>query len=62
MTVKSRAAGISTPIAGRGTASEAAAALLARRFADGLDEVRAFTQSDNHPSIAVCRRDRDAST
>jgi RimJ/RimL family protein N-acetyltransferase len=41
---------------GKGLASEAAGALLARGFADGLDEVWAVTHRDNHPSIAVCRR------
>jgi RimJ/RimL family protein N-acetyltransferase len=41
---------------GRGLATEAAGALLARGFADGLDEVWAVTDLDNHPSIAVCRR------
>jgi RimJ/RimL family protein N-acetyltransferase len=41
---------------GKGLASEAAAALLARGFADGLAEVWAVTHLDNHPSMAVCRR------
>ncbi len=41
---------------GNGLASEAAGALLARGFADGLEEVWAVTHLDNHPSIAVCRR------
>ena len=41
---------------GRGLASEAASALLARGFADGLQEVWAVTLLDNHPSIAVCQR------
>jgi RimJ/RimL family protein N-acetyltransferase len=41
---------------GRGLASEAAAALLARGFADGLDEIWAVTYLDNNPSVAVCRR------
>lgn len=41
---------------GQGLASEAAGALLARGFAEGLDEVWAVTHLDNHPSIAVCRR------
>jgi RimJ/RimL family protein N-acetyltransferase len=41
---------------GRGLASEAAAALLARGFADGLEEVWAVTHLNNHRSIAVCRR------
>jgi RimJ/RimL family protein N-acetyltransferase len=41
---------------GRGLASEAAAAMLARGFADGLEEVWAVTHLANHPSMAVCRR------
>lgn len=41
---------------GRGLASEAAGALLARGFAQGLDEVWAVTHLDNFRSIAVCRR------
>jgi RimJ/RimL family protein N-acetyltransferase len=41
---------------GRGLASEAAGALLARAFADGLSEVWAVTHLDNHASMAVCRR------
>lgn len=41
---------------GRGLASEAAAAVLARGLADGLEEVWAVTHLDNHPSIRVCRR------
>jgi RimJ/RimL family protein N-acetyltransferase len=41
---------------GHGLATDAAAALLARGFADGLDEVWAVTDPDNHRSIAVCRR------
>jgi RimJ/RimL family protein N-acetyltransferase len=41
---------------GKGLASEAAAALLARGFDDGLEEVWAVTDLDNHPSSAVCRR------
>ena len=41
---------------GKGLASEAAGALRARGFAQGLDEVWAVTHLDNHPSIAVCRR------
>ncbi len=40
----------------QGLASEAAAAMLVRGFADGLDEVWAVTHLDNHPSMAVCRR------
>jgi RimJ/RimL family protein N-acetyltransferase len=41
---------------GRGLASEAAAALLARGFAGGLEEIWAVTHLENHPSIRVCRR------
>lgn len=41
---------------GHGFATEAAAALLARAFADGLDEVWAVTHLDNHRSVAVCRK------
>lgn len=41
---------------GRGLASEAAGALLARGFALGLDEIWAVTHLDNFRSIAVCRR------
>jgi len=41
---------------GRGLASEAAGALLARGFALGLPEIWAVTYLDNHPSSAVCRR------
>jgi RimJ/RimL family protein N-acetyltransferase len=41
---------------GRGYASEAARALLARGFADGLQEVWAVTDPANHRSMAVCRR------
>jgi RimJ/RimL family protein N-acetyltransferase len=41
---------------GKGLASEAAGALLARGFAEGLDEVWAVTHLENRPSIAVCRR------
>ena len=41
---------------GRGLASEAAGALLARGLADGLQEIWAVTYLNNHPSIAVCRR------
>jgi RimJ/RimL family protein N-acetyltransferase len=41
---------------GRGLASEAAGALLARGFALGLGEVWAVTHLDNHLSMAVCRR------
>jgi RimJ/RimL family protein N-acetyltransferase len=41
---------------GRGYASEAAAALLARGFADGLEEIWAVVDPANDRSIAVCRR------
>ncbi len=41
---------------GRGLASEAAAAVLGRGFADGLEEVWAVTLPDNHRSVRVCRR------
>jgi RimJ/RimL family protein N-acetyltransferase len=41
---------------GRGLASEASGALLARGFAGGLSEVWAVTHLDNHASMAVCRR------
>jgi RimJ/RimL family protein N-acetyltransferase len=41
---------------GRGLATEAAGALLARGFAEGLDEIWAVTHLDNGRSIAVCRR------
>ena len=41
---------------GKGYASEAAAAVLDRAFADGLDEVWAVTYPDNDRSVAVCRR------
>jgi RimJ/RimL family protein N-acetyltransferase len=41
---------------GRGFATESARAVLARGFAQGVDEVWAVTDLDNRPSIAVCRR------
>lgn len=41
---------------GRGLASEATGAVLARGFADGLEEVWAVTHLDNQRSIAVCKR------
>lgn len=41
---------------GRGFASEAAAAVLDRGFADGLSEVWAVTDPANERSQAVCRR------
>jgi RimJ/RimL family protein N-acetyltransferase len=41
---------------GRGLASEAGAALLARGFALGLDEIWAVTHLDNKRSAAVCTR------
>src|SRR5262245_45631635 len=41
---------------GRGLATEASGALLARAFADGLSEVWAVTHLDNDASMALCRR------
>lgn len=41
---------------GRGLASEAAAALLKRGLADGVQEIWAVTHLDNHPSVRVCRK------
>ena len=41
---------------GRGFATEAAAAMLARGFALGLDEIWAVTHPDNRRSIRVCRK------
>lgn len=41
---------------GLGYATEAAATVLARGFADGLPEVLALTDADNQPSQAVCAR------
>ncbi|MDQ6841887.1 MAG: GNAT family N-acetyltransferase [Actinomycetota bacterium] len=41
---------------GRGLASEAAAALLARGFEYGLQEIWAVTKLDNQRSVRVCRR------
>jgi RimJ/RimL family protein N-acetyltransferase len=41
---------------GRGLASEAAGALLARAFAVGLTEVWAVTDLENRASMAVCER------
>jgi RimJ/RimL family protein N-acetyltransferase len=41
---------------GKGLATEAAGALLAHASADGLEEVWAVTDLDNHRSAAVCRR------
>lgn len=41
---------------GRGLATEAATALLARAFALGLPEVWAVTHPDNHRSAGVCRK------
>jgi RimJ/RimL family protein N-acetyltransferase len=41
---------------GRGYASEAAAALLASGFADGLEEIWAVVDPANDRSLAVCRR------
>ncbi|MFG2917564.1 GNAT family N-acetyltransferase [Kitasatospora sp. NPDC048298] len=41
---------------GQGIATEAARAVLARGFADGLTEIRAVLAPDNARSAAVCRR------
>ena len=41
---------------GRGFATEAAAAMLARGFALGLDEIWVVTHPDNRRSIRVCRK------
>ncbi|GAA2833655.1 GNAT family N-acetyltransferase [Kitasatospora paracochleata] len=41
---------------GRGYATEAARAGLAKGFADGLAEIHAVVRPDNEPSLAVCRR------
>jgi RimJ/RimL family protein N-acetyltransferase len=41
---------------GRGYVTEAAGALLARGFADGLEEIWAVVDPANDRSIAVCRR------
>ncbi|MGW7448073.1 GNAT family N-acetyltransferase [Kitasatospora sp. NPDC054795] len=41
---------------GRGIATEAARAVLAKGFADGLTEIRAVLAPDNTRSAAVCRR------
>jgi RimJ/RimL family protein N-acetyltransferase len=41
---------------GKGFATESAAAVLGRAFADGLEEVWAVTHVNNHRSVAVCRR------
>jgi len=41
---------------GRGFATEAAAAVLNRAFAEGLLEVWAVTYFDNHRSIRVCHK------
>lgn len=41
---------------GRGFATEAAGAVIARAHAGGLDEVRAVVYADNATSHAVCRR------
>jgi RimJ/RimL family protein N-acetyltransferase len=41
---------------GKGLATEAAGALLARAFTNGLEEVWAVTDLNNHRSAAVCRR------
>ncbi|CAN5891778.1 hypothetical protein BH23ACT2_BH23ACT2_02560 [soil metagenome] len=42
--------------AGRGLATEAAAALLAWGFAQGLVRIHCLMYVDNHPSLAVARR------
>ena len=41
---------------GRGLASEAASAVLAKAFADGIDEVYAVTHPDNEASHRMCER------
>jgi RimJ/RimL family protein N-acetyltransferase len=41
---------------GKGLASASGAAVLARGFASGHEEVWAVTDLDNHASVAVCRR------
>src|SRR5205085_9727419 len=41
---------------GRGLASEAARGAIAKAFADGWDEVFAYTHTDNHPSRRVAAR------
>ena len=41
---------------GRGLASEAAKAVLAKAFADGIDEVYAVTHPDNEASHKMCLR------
>ncbi|MFE7594356.1 GNAT family N-acetyltransferase [Kitasatospora sp. NPDC057512] len=41
---------------GQGFATEAARAVLAKGFADGLTEIRALLAPDNTRSAAVCRR------
>ncbi|MEV4557692.1 GNAT family N-acetyltransferase [Kitasatospora sp. NPDC049285] len=41
---------------GHGYATEAALAVLAKGFADGLDEILAVVRPDNHRSTAVCHR------
>ena len=39
---------------GRGYAREGGAAVLAKGFADGLEEILAFVRPDNEPSARVC--------
>jgi RimJ/RimL family protein N-acetyltransferase len=41
---------------GHGYATEAAAALLAKGFHDGLRQIYAVVRPENEPSLAVCRR------
>jgi RimJ/RimL family protein N-acetyltransferase len=41
---------------GHGFATEAARAVLAKGFEDGLDEIRAVVRPGNRPSAAVCLR------
>ncbi|GJF28780.1 acetyltransferase [Kitasatospora sp. NE20-6] len=41
---------------GNGFATEAAEAVVAKGFADGLAEIHAVVRPDNGPSAAVCRR------
>ncbi len=41
---------------GKGSATEAARAVLAHGFAHGLPEILAVTHLDNHPSMGVCRK------
>ena len=41
---------------GHGYATEAAAAVLRKGFADGLSEIYAVVRPENEPSLRVCRR------